>query len=192
MNKDDYTIDLRPYFVVLRHNPRHKARAVVSAGPVVRKKSFTRGVIEWGIYAVLFALIVWGTPALLTDTLKSDFPIASITSSSMWPELKQGDIVFIQGVSSKNDVEVGDIVVYENKRGFTIHRIVKMNQTTITTRGDANNTDDLPVGYDKLVGKAVEWNDKTITVPMLGKLSMYLNEIKEKGYFSKSASAESK
>ena len=131
---------------------------------------------EWLAYGAVFVLIVWGTPTALTKGLNTDYPIAAITSSSMWPELKKGDIVFIKGVSGKEDVSVGDIVVYENSKGFTIHRIARMNENTLVTRGDANNVDDAAVAYDQLVGKAVYWRGSPTRVPWLGELSMILNK----------------
>ncbi len=134
-------------------------------------KKIIRGIIEWALYALVFILIVWGTPTALTKVLHTEYPIAAITSSSMWPVLKQGDIVFIQGVSSKEEVQVGNIVVYENQKGFTIHRIVKMNEDAFITKGDANNVEDDPVRYDELVGKTVNFMNKPLCIPYLGKLS---------------------
>lgn len=177
MTREELTIDLRPYFVDLREK---RVRTQKLDVPVKPGKSITRGILEWAIYAVLFVTLVWGTPAGLKRFLNSDFPIASITSSSMWPELKRGDIVFIQGVDGKADVTKGDIVVFENARGFTIHRIKEMNETTLVTKGDANNIDDEPVRYEQLVGKAVEWQGKTISIPHLGKLSGLVIKLREK------------
>ncbi len=136
-----------------------------------KKKKILKITVEWIIYALVFVLIVWGTPKALARVLNTSYPIATITSSSMWPVLKQGDIILIKGVSGKEDIEVGDIVVYTNEKGFTIHRIVRLNEKTLVTKGDANNVEDQPVAYDKLVGKTVEWRSKPIRVPLLGKLS---------------------
>ncbi len=134
------------------------------------KKAF-RIVFEWFIYMIVFVVIVWGTPLTLKAILKTDYPIASITSSSMWPALKKGDIVFIKGVFSAEDVVEGDIVVFENEKGFTIHRVVKIGDGELTTKGDANNVADKPVTYDKIVGKAVHLKENPIKIPVLGKLS---------------------
>jgi hypothetical protein len=47
-----------------------------------------------------------------------------------------------------------------------------MNDTTLTTRGDANNVDDTPIKYEQLVGKMLVYgNNKPIRIPWLGKLS---------------------
>jgi signal peptidase I len=135
-------------------------------------KKIIKSVLEWIIYALIFVVIVWGTPKLMVRLLHTEYPIASITSSSMWPELKEGDVVFIRGVGGKADVKVGDVVVYRNERGFTIHRIIAMNDTTLTTKGDANNVDDAPIKYEQLVGKMITYgNNKALRIPWLGKLS---------------------
>lgn len=137
----------------------------------LKNKNLKKSIMEWAVYIVAFALIVLGTPKLLTKILNSDYPIASITSSSMWPAIKRGDIVFINGVNGKGNIKLGDIVVYSNERGFTIHRVVKMNEDTFITRGDANNVDDKPVKYEELIGKTVNFRNKPLRVPYLGNLS---------------------
>jgi signal peptidase len=136
-----------------------------------KNKNFKKIILEWVIYIAVFALIVLGTPKLLTKILNSEYPIASITSSSMWPVIKRGDIVFIKGVNGKSDIKLGDIVVYNNEKGFTIHRIVKLNEDTFITRGDANNVDDQPVKYEELIGKTINIRNKPLRLPYLGNLS---------------------
>jgi len=137
-----------------------------------KKKGFLKNIIEWLIYIVVFVLIVWGTPKALVAALGTEYPIASITSGSMWPELKKDDLVLIKGVSTKNEIEIGDIVVFANEKGFTIHRVIKKYETKFVTKGDANNIEDSPTGYDQLIGRAVEWkNGKPIKISKLGFLS---------------------
>lgn len=141
-----------------------------------KAKKIIKGIAEWLIYGMAFALIVWGAPKALAKILNTDYPIASITSSSMWPALKQGDLIFIKGVSGKNDIAIGDIVVYTNEKGFTIHRVVELKEDTFITKGDANNINDKPVEYDKLIGKTVNFKNKPIRVPSLGKLSQIIKK----------------
>jgi signal peptidase len=135
------------------------------------KKSAIRIIMEWILYLVLLAVLVWGVPKALSYELKTPYPMASITSGSMWPNLKQGDMVFIKGVSSKNEINVGDIVVYKNPMGFTIHRVIQKNASTIITKGDANNVDDAPVKYEDLVGKTLAYRGNTLRIPYLGQIS---------------------
>ena len=74
-----------------------------------------------------------------------------VLSGSMRPGLQPGDIVLTKRVPI-NDLQVRDVIVFhppnEGKRQ-TVHRIVKLvarnGTTSITTRGDANTTNDLAV-----------------------------------------------
>jgi len=141
-----------------------------------QKNSFKKNIIEWIVWLLIFLIIVIATPKFLTKALNSEYPIASITSSSMWPVIKKGDIIFIKGVDGKNDISIGDIVVYNNPRGFTIHRVVELNEDTFITKGDANNVNDPPVKYEELIGKAVYIKDKPLRIPHLGKLSHIYNK----------------
>ncbi len=75
---------------------RNSSKNNLGAKPKNKSKNFKKIIIEWAIYIAIFALIVLGTPKLLTKILDSEYPIASITSSSMWPSIKRGDIVFIR------------------------------------------------------------------------------------------------
>ena len=145
----------------------------------------TKSIIEALIYVVVVAALVVGTPKVLVYTLGTEYPIASITSGSMWPELKKGDLVFIE-YADKNNLAVGNIVVYENfstssrqVSGFTIHRIIELNEETLKTKGDANNIADVPVEYDRVVGKTVNLKDKPFRIPQLGKLTIWASGLRK-------------
>jgi signal peptidase len=142
-----------------------------------------KSALGWVIYLVILVVLVYGVPKGLAYVLKTPYPMASITSGSMWPALKTGDMVFIQGVHSKEELKVGDIVVYRNPsessefgRSFTIHRVVKLGADTLTTQGDANNVEDPPVSYEELIGKAVTFRDKPFRIPYLGYVSILINK----------------
>jgi signal peptidase len=145
------------------------------------KKKLWRRILGWVIYLAILVALVWGTPKALSKYLDTDFPIAAITSGSMWPTLKTGDMVLIRGVHGKNDIKIGDVVVYKNpstssgQAEFTIHRVVKMTDTKFTTKGDANDVEDTPVGYDKLVGRTVTVGGNPLRIPYLGNISIMLN-----------------
>ena len=120
--------------------------------------------------------MVFGAPRVLSYVLKTPYPMASITSSSMWPILHRGDLVLIKGVSDKSELALGDIVVYSNSKGFTIHRVIQLNETTLITKGDANNSQDTPVEYSEVVGKALTIKGKLCKVPLLGNISLMINK----------------
>ena len=130
-----------------------------------KTKRILKSTIGWVLYIAFLVGVVYGTPKALSHLLKTDYPMAAITSGSMWPALKKGDLILIQGVQDRSQISVGDIVVYKNQRGFTIHRVVSMGDTTLVTKGDANNVSDTPVPYSEVVGKAFTYQGHLLKIP---------------------------
>jgi len=146
-------------------------------------KKVIKDTIGWILYIAVLAGLIWGIPRGMSYFLKTPYPMASITSSSMWPALKQGDLVLIKGIQNKNEIQLGDIIVYKNVSlssgpvtGFTIHRVVQIGQNTVVTKGDANNVSDPPVQYEEVIGKTLTINQKPIRIPMLGNVSIFINK----------------
>lgn len=139
-------------------------------------KKYVKSILSWILYLALLAGLVYGTPTALSYILNSEYPMAAITSGSMWPALKKGDMVFIKGIQSREEIAIGDILVYQNFLGFTIHRVEEINEDTVVTKGDANNVADSPVKYEDIIGKTVTFQGKPIRIPFLGNVSIYLNK----------------
>ncbi|MCR5185612.1 MAG: signal peptidase I [Clostridia bacterium] len=76
--------------------------------------------------------------------------VFKVASGSMEPYLKINDWIIIK--SSKNYSE-NDIVSFEDGNYYTTHRIVKIENNIVTTKGDNNNTNDEPITMDKIKGK---------------------------------------
>ena len=62
------------------------------------------------------------------------------------------DIVIVK---LTQDVEVNDIITYKSGEDFVTHRVIKIEDNKITTKGDANNSEDNPITKDEVVGKVV-------------------------------------
>ena len=91
----------------------------------------------------------------------------------MWPVLHIGDLVFIEK-AAKEDLREGDIVVWQNEKGFTIHRVVALNEKTIVTKGDGNFTNDDPVKYEDIIGRTVYRGDtRPLRIPYFGYISVW-------------------
>lgn len=135
-----------------------------------------KSIIGWILYLALLVGLVLGVPKGLAFVLKTDYPMASITSGSMWPELKKGDLILIKGISSKDEISIGDIIVFKNPKGFTIHRVVKLNENTLVTKGDANNVEDTPIKYEEIIGEIVSFGNKPLRIPALGMISVLINK----------------
>jgi len=138
----------------------------------------TKSIIETLIYIIIMAALAVGTPKALCYVFDTKYPVASITSGSMWPALKKGDIVLMEGVK-RSDLKTGDIVVYRNKKGFTIHRIIELNEKTLKTKGDANNISDSPVKYEDVIGKTVNVFEKPFRIPKLGNVTIWAEGLKK-------------
>ena len=127
--------------------------------------------LDIGIYAAIAVGLVWGLPKVLSRVLGTPYPMATITSGSMWPVLKEGDLILIQAVP-KQALRAGDIVVWRNPQGFTIHRVVELGSETFITKGDANFTDDAPVRYADLIGRTVAIGGQPVRIPYIGFISI--------------------
>ena len=138
---------------------------------------FLKFILNVLIYAAIVGAIVWGLPVYLTKKLGTDYPIAAITSGSMWPVLRTGDLVLIKAVK-KEDIKVGDIIVWKNSNGFTIHRVTKLNPNTLVTKGDGNFTEDEPVKYSDVIGKTVYRGGKPFRIPYMGYVSVWSAKIR--------------
>lgn len=144
-----------------------------------------KSILGWLAYFLILIGLIYGIPKAMSYALDTPYPMAAITSGSMWPALKTGDLVLIKGVKEKNDIKLGDIVVYKNPSkisgqvsGFTIHRVIQMNNETIITKGDANNIGDAPVKYADVIGKTVFFGANPLRVPILGNISIMVKDKK--------------
>lgn len=135
-------------------------------------KSFILNLI---IYIAIIGGVVFGFPRALSWYLDTPYPMAAITSGSMWPALKEGGLVFIQSVK-KEDVGVGDIIVYRNEKGFTIHRVIELREDNLITKGDANFQKDSPVKYEDIIGRALTVFGRPVAIPYLGMITVAANK----------------
>jgi signal peptidase I len=132
------------------------------------------GVAKLIAYLGIIAVLAIYTPKLLSKYLHTPYPMAAVTSNSMWPTLKAGDLVLMRGISG-GEAKVGQIVIYQNEKGFTIHRLIEKKDGKLITKGDANNISDPPILESEIVGRAVYFGDKPLRVPKLGKLAQTIN-----------------
>ena len=80
------------------------------------------------------------------------FGMATVLSGSMEPSLSVGDLLII---CEQDHYEINDIVVYQSGKTPVVHRIVALDDETVTTRGDANNVADEPFPVTAIKGAVV-------------------------------------
>ena len=80
------------------------------------------------------------------------FRVYRVGSGSMEPYLHLNDFVLIK---KKDNYELDDIVTYKSNQIYVTHRIVKISDSQIITKGDANNIDDAPITKELVIGKLI-------------------------------------
>jgi signal peptidase I len=131
---------------------RHKrSREVLSAILII-------GILYFGIQGAMFIIF------------RTDSPMLAVRSNSMKPTFERGDMLVLKGVDSISELKVHDIIVYQDTSGKEIvHRVVNISPgNMITTRGDANPTDDPPITFQQVRGKVLFW------IPKLGYISLWI------------------
>jgi signal peptidase I len=129
----------------------------------------SRGVVKDIIIVVAGVLIIWFGLKMVTGT---DNPFYVVSSGSMVPVLEVYDVLVVDGKIPFEELEVGDIVVFNRPSGHDrviVHRvaaIIDEDPFTIRTKGDANPASipgtDFPITEEEYIGKV--WQ----VVPQVG------------------------
>ncbi|MDG5800999.1 signal peptidase I [Marinilabiliaceae bacterium ANBcel2] len=77
-----------------------------------------------------------------------------VEGMSMFPFLLGKDVVKIKQVNKKS-LKRGDVVLFIRDEQLIAHRILKVNKSSIITRGDGNLKQDYPIEKDKIKGKVI-------------------------------------
>lgn len=111
-------------------------------------------------------LIVIGVLVVITFLLPRIFGIIPfvVLSGSMEDQIKTGAIAFADTSAKVADVKVGDVIVFKVDNEYVTHRVIAINDdNTFTTKGDANQTEDLsPVRFEDFEGQTI------FSIPYLG------------------------
>lgn len=96
-----------------------------------------------------------------------------IKTTSMEPTINVNDVVLTKEVEQQ-DLKVGDVITFQQKREVITHRITKIEENEgkfeYTTKGDNNNIEDIfKISYENIEGKHV------LTIPYLGKIVQILD-----------------
>ena len=78
--------------------------------------------------------------------------IYNIKTGSMEDNIHVGDYILIL---HKEKYKVGDVVTYRKDNYLITHRIIKIDNDDIVTKGDANNIEDEKINKDEIVGKVI-------------------------------------
>lgn len=127
------------------------------------------------LFAILVALVVVGI-----YSVKEWMPVMAIAGTSMQPQLKQGDAVFISKLDA-SEAKVGDVIVFSvppliqsnyHYPAIVAHRIIEItefqNELAFKTKGDNTAEDPFVVPSSDLRGQV------SGRVPYLGHIILFL------------------
>ena len=99
-------------------------------------------------------LYTWNARSLMGNALPMPmgYGAAVVLTGSMEPTIMADDLIF---VAEQDSYDIDDIVVYQSGSILVVHRVVEMDELTVTTKGDANNVPDEPVRKEMIKGEVV-------------------------------------
>ena len=108
---------------------------------------------------ILDIIIVFLVAAIIVGHLNKTKPVPffnyyffTVLTGSMQDTLYPGDNIIVK---KQNNYKVGDIVTYHIDDVYVTHRITKIEGNNVTTKGDANTTEDPPFEKKEILGKFV-------------------------------------
>ena len=116
-------------------------------------------------FVLIFILLILLNLILLFSkfVLKKEYPdilgysYFEVFTGSMRNEINISDIVIVK---SQANYQVGDIITYKSKNYVVTHRVVKVEENILVTKGDANNISDEPIYKNQVIGKVVHKIEK--------------------------------
>lgn len=160
-----------------------------------KAKRFTKLFANIAFYALCIALL--GGSILFSvskDPRKNYFGYRtySVLTESMTPKadgssppggFREGDMIVVKMVDDPQTIKIGDIITFnpsirdDENTMYLTHRVVEIKDELggkaglfFVTRGDDNNTDDLPISSDMVIGK------KVFHIPRIG---TWLQKVRE-------------
>ena len=103
------------------------------------------------INILLIIIIVILAVCLILKTLNI-IRVFNVKTGSMEDKIHSGDYVLTYKTDKFN---IGDIVTYKIDNYYITHRIIKMENGKVTTKGDANNVKDDDIDINQIEGKVV-------------------------------------
>jgi len=139
------------------------------------KRSISKGVIKDIAIVAIAVIVIW---IGLQAAFGTQNPFYVVASGSMIPALQVYDIIVIQGHQPFEEVQVGDIIVFDRPSDHNrviVHRvesILSEDPLTVRTQGDANPSfirgTDYPITEEEYIGKVA------YVIPQVGYITQVL------------------
>ncbi len=104
------------------------------------------------IFDIIFVLIIITLCVYFILRCTNQAMIYHVKTGSMEDNIHAGDYILI---IRKDEYKVGDIITFTKNDGFITHRIIKKEEDSIITKGDANNVEDGIIDKKTIVGKVI-------------------------------------
>lgn len=114
--------------------------------------------------AVVFIII-------LTLTLTGTLTLAVVEGKSMEPLLWTGDVVIVY---KSGEIRVGDVVIYEGRGNYVIHRVIEVRNNCYLIKGDNNPLPDGCIPKELVTGKVLSIGNSVIKIPGVGYLTLLM------------------
>ena len=142
---------------------------------MLNKKSMSKGILKDILIVAIGVIVIWVGLQVVFGTQN---PFYVVASGSMIPVLQVYDVLIVQGHVPFEDVEVGDIIVFNRPSGHDrviVHRVASIiddEPKTIRTKGDANPASipgtDFPITKEEYIGKVA------YVIPQVGYVTQLL------------------
>ena len=139
------------------------------------KRAVSKSVIKDIVIVGLGVLAIW---IGLLAAFGTENPFYVVASGSMIPELQVYDVLIVQGHVPFEDVQIGDIIVFDRPSGHDrviVHRVVSITDDdpiTLRTKGDNNVASipgtDFPITEKEYIGKV------QFQIPQIGYVTQVL------------------
>ena len=100
---------------------------------------------------LLLYLFVIISPKIIKGFYPFGIKTAVVITGSMEPTLNINDFVIMK---KPKNIKINDIVSYKsiNSENEVLHRVIRINNNEIITKGDANNIEDKPIKLNQVTG----------------------------------------
>ncbi len=139
------------------------------------KRAISKGVIKDIAIVAIGVVVIW---VGLQVAFGTENPFYVVASGSMVPELQVYDVLVVQGHVPFEEIQIGDIIVFDRPSGHDrviVHRVVSITDDdppTLRTKGDNNVASipgtDFPITEKEYIGK-VEFQ-----IPQIGYVTQVL------------------
>ncbi len=116
-------------------------------------------VFNFIIYIIIFIIIVLLLYGIIQNKIENKnyinllgYTFLEVVTGSMSGTIEVGDGIIVKLTS---EIKENDIIVYKKADNLITHRLIKIEEDRLITKGDANNVPDEPITKDMIIGKVI-------------------------------------